>query len=425
MKIGDAIHTGVTQITKPWTTYRRKELRDERRGARARAELMRGSVREPSIKQIANAVMADAYLKASSGGTLPASARQIMYQARSLILDRTDKTLGKDFDQYFTQQLLPAFLRDFPGRTAGWDVVFDARGHLWEPHTDCEIQLGTLAVRDYLGDIDDKVAAPGIPGMPETLPLRYPTHGPTGRYRDVLLIEKEGFLPLLRAAQIAERFDVAIMSTKGVATTAARTLMEGLDGVRFLVVRDFDKGGFTIVGTLQRDTERYQFENPPEVVDLGLRGEDVEAEDLPSEPVHYHERFPQDNLRENGATEAEIDFLVTGYRRGQRVELNAFSSERFIAWLEQKLEAHGVEKLIPDAATLAAAYRRAMYFHAINADLRRLHATAAKQAQHARVPAGLRRYVTTGLAKQRTRAWDDVVAERAAKRWTQRSGGRK
>ena len=94
MKIGDAIHTGVTQITKPWTTYRRKELRDERRGARARAELMRGHVHEPSIKQIANAVMADAYLKASSGGTLPASARQIMYQARSLILDRTDKTLG-------------------------------------------------------------------------------------------------------------------------------------------------------------------------------------------------------------------------------------------------------------------------------------------------------------------------------------------
>ena len=31
----------------------------------------------------------------------------------------------------------------------------------------------------------------------------------------ILFIEKEGFMPLFEAVQLAERFDLAIMSTKG------------------------------------------------------------------------------------------------------------------------------------------------------------------------------------------------------------------
>src|ERR1700759_3498962 len=54
---------------------------------------------------------------------------------------------------------------------------------------------------------------------------KYPTMGPQHRYAAVLFIEKEGFAPLLRAARIAERFDIAIMSTKGMSTTAARQLL--------------------------------------------------------------------------------------------------------------------------------------------------------------------------------------------------------
>jgi hypothetical protein len=43
----------------------------------------------------------------------------------------------------------------------------------------------------------------------------YPTLGPENRFSTLLYIEKEGFEPLLRAAGIPERFDCAIMSTKG------------------------------------------------------------------------------------------------------------------------------------------------------------------------------------------------------------------
>ena len=73
-----------------------------------------------------------------------------MYAARPLILAETDKPLGKDFDVYFTQQLLPRYQAAHPDATATWDVIYDARGHLYEPHTGAELALGTLVVRRYL-----------------------------------------------------------------------------------------------------------------------------------------------------------------------------------------------------------------------------------------------------------------------------------
>jgi hypothetical protein len=45
---------------------------------------------------------------------------------------------------------------------------------------------------------------------------------------------------------------------------------------------------------------------------------------------------------------------------GDRVELNAMRSDQFIAWLEGKLAEVGVEKVVPDAETLARAYRLAL-----------------------------------------------------------------
>ena len=74
---------------------------------------------------------------------------------------------------------------------------------------------------------------------------------------------------------------------------------------------------------------------------------------------------PRINLRVCGATEEEAAFLVqsgsdlSGWT-GERVELNALmSAGRFIDWLEGKLQAHGLQKVIPDEATLGTFYRRA------------------------------------------------------------------
>ena len=98
---------------------------------------------------------------------------------------------------------------------------------------------------------------------------------------------------------LAERYDLAIMSSKGLASTAARELVERLcsaHGAKLLVAHDFDKAGFSIAGTLHRSTRRYTFANRIEVIDVGLRLEQVEAYDLADEEVRCDERAAA-NLR--------------------------------------------------------------------------------------------------------------------------------
>jgi hypothetical protein len=415
MRIGDALHAAVTTATKEWTTVQKKRRRDAARGQRAEVQFWRGVNSEISIRDAAFQVMPAAY--ASAAGTLNvANARQIMYAARNRIQTLTDKPLD---DVYFTQQLLPQYQEEHPRETAAWDVIYDARGDLWEPHTGASCALGTLGVRRYLADAHE--AADTGPALEApVVKLAYPTAGPDYRYTTVLFIEKEGFLEHLRAAKIAARYDLAIMSTKGMASTAARTLLEGLTGVRFLVLHDFDKAGFSIVGTLTRDTARYQFVVPPDVEDLGLRLEDVQAEGLTPEGCVIREQSPEYNLRRNGATQEEIAFLLA--KGGQRVELNAFGTDAFLVWLERKLQAAGVEKVVPEAATLEPSYRRAIYIHAINTAIARADTSARQAAATVVVPARLSRQVRRLLRDEPAVSWDAAVARLAAKPGRGRSG---
>jgi DNA topoisomerase VI subunit A len=68
-------------------------------------------------------------------------------------------------------------------------------------------------------------AAAEAPGA-EVSQAKVETSGPSGNFGAVLFIEKEGFAPLLKAAQIAKKYDIAIMSTKGMSVVAARVLAD-------------------------------------------------------------------------------------------------------------------------------------------------------------------------------------------------------
>jgi hypothetical protein len=293
-------------------------------------------------------VMEDAYLKASDNGTLPAKARQIMYAARGEIL----RLSGHDKlnDKRFTQELLPDFMAHHPELTKTWDLVYDARGHFVEPHTGESVPLGTLQVRQYLGD------RPRFgPAVELTSDTRYPTHGPRNRFNTVLFVEKEGFDELFARVTLAERYDIAVMSTKGMSVVAARMLLDRLaaDGVRVLVLHDFDVSGFSIFGTLGTDSRRYTFENEVEIVDIGLRLTDVQEMGLESEPVDVDIEARAVTLRAHGATWDEIDFLAE-----RRVELNAMTSRQLVDFVERKLDEYGVVKVVPDVETLAKHARR-------------------------------------------------------------------
>jgi hypothetical protein len=102
--------------------------------------------------------------------------------------------------------------------------------------------------------------------------------GPSGNLSAVLFCEKEGFNPLFKAMDLANRYDLLIISTKGVSVTAARRLIDSVCGDKKLplfVLHEFDVAGFVILGTRQRDTRHYQFSSAVEVVDLGLRLADI------------------------------------------------------------------------------------------------------------------------------------------------------
>ena len=375
----DSLASAVRKTTKDWAAIKKKEERDRRSAARLREKYIVGRSLRTTIKEAAYAAIPDAYRKAG-GGRYAVNARQLMYAARPAIQERTGQPLN---DAYFTQTLLPDYIREHPEETTAWDVVYDARGHLSEPHTQKRVNLGTLGVRDYLNGMKEE-PDPGI--EPPEFSADFPTFGPKNRFGSILYIEKEGFLPLLEQAKFAERYDLAIMSSKGMGTTAVRTLIESVcHQVKILVLHDFDKSGFSIGGTLRRDTRRYEFAVAPQVVDLGLRLSDVEKWELQAETVSY-KSDPGSNLRLNGATQEEIEFLrgeQEDWRsyRGQRVELNAFTSDAFVEWLEAKLEKQGVVKVIPDNATLESAYRRALsvqqYREAVHEATREIHGRVA------------------------------------------------
>jgi hypothetical protein len=193
-----------------------------------------------------------------------------------------------------------------------------------------------------------------------------------------------------------------------VSVTAMRRLIDevcGENNLPLFVLHDFDVAGFLILGTLQRDTRRYTFENNIEVVDLGLRIDD--ARGLGSEPAaasKIDRKVLRKQLAENGATDGEIALLVNN-----RVELNAMPSDALVAMIERKLADYGLEKVVPDDDTLEEAYRA---FHR-SRGLRKAFAAVEKdydaKAKNVVVPKDLQSTVRVILNKYRDLRWDDAV----------------
>ena len=144
--------------------------------------------------------------------------------------------------------------------------------------------------------------------------------GPSGNIAACLYCEKEGFSPLFRAVNLANRYDLMVVSSKGVSVCAARKLIDTVCGghdLPLFVLHDFDVAGFLIFATLQRDTRRYQFSNSFEVVDLGLqacrhRGPRTGA----GRRDQDHASLLREQLAGNGATAEEIAILMS-----ERIEL--------------------------------------------------------------------------------------------------------
>jgi hypothetical protein len=388
----DALETA----TRPWTRQKKSEERHPG-NVRYRASRM---TREPrtSQKEAAWAVLADAYMRASANDTLPAKVRQIYYQARPKIMALTD---DKELQyNYFSQTLLPDYIEE---HGVAWDVVYDARGHFEEPHTNRHIGCGTLEVRNYLAAVKEPTIVPA-----DFAGANVDVIGPSGNFSAIMYCEKEGFGPLFKAVKLADRHDLMIISNKGNSVTAGRQLIDEICGVYDLplfVLHDFDVAGFEILGTLQRDTRRYQFSNAVEVVDLGLTLDDIGGLEHELAAANKTDRsLLRAQLAENGASDAEIDILLH-----ERVELNAMTSDALVAMIERKLQAYGLEKVVPDDDLLAEAYRAFHRSHRLRERFTEMEQQFDEEAEAADIPDDLGEQVRAVLAEHTDLRWDDAI----------------
>ena len=398
---GQSIIDAVEGATSKWA----KQRRAEERAASARSNRYWAMTRPRSVNLIdaAARVLPEAWAKASGNGQYPASARQIYYAARQRLQDITGKPVKYG---YFSQSLLPDYIEH---HSLDWDVVYDARGTYFEPHGKRPVPIGTLQVRHYLAEVDadDSDEPDEIPRI--VLSRRFPTSGPRNCFGAILFIEKEGFKPLLDAARIAERFDIAIMSTKGMSVTAARQLIESLCAdyeIPLLVLHDFDVSGFTIAGTLQELTRRFQFTQSFKVIDLGLRLADTEG--LEPEEAAFKDKADLEaiasTLHRYGANADEIAYLL---EQQQRVELNAMTSPEFVEFLERKLIENGIRKIVPDSETLELAGKRAAMIAEMQKAIREVSETAAEFT----LPDNLEQRLRRRLEERPELPWDIALLD--------------
>jgi hypothetical protein len=263
-----------------------------------------------------------------------------------------------------------------------------------EAHTDREVPLGTVEVRQYLGERSMSQASLALDAGSLS-----PTTGPENRYSAVLFIEKEGFDALLVQARIAERFDIAIMSTKGMSTTAARLLLDRLASRidKVLVAHDFDVSGSapsapsvpTVAAIVSTVTSTLS------TLDCGFPTSRLR---LDSEPVEQSGDWSMRvaTLAAHGASTREISFL-----RRRRLERNAMPADVFIRFLEHKLAEHGIGKVVPDNDVLEQHARHILARALTNKALDAIRKKGESEAASFQLPSDLHRQVVAALQRQR------------------------
>jgi DNA topoisomerase VI subunit B len=336
----ESLDTLLENVTKKFTKMKKSEATRKNRDALTEQDIEKSMERDRvleeknEIKATAYKFMAEAYRRASEPYNW-AKARQVMYQARKLVMNAIGKWGG---DSYFTQHLLVDYQREHPKECKSWHIRYDARGHMLEPHGGKFFGIGAGETRDYIDSWTDGSDGDEIGSL--HIESKFPTSGPLNRFQASLFCEKEGFDDLIRNSGIMERYDLGLFSSKGMATTAARELDDELSqvGVTIFALHEFDASGLRICHWLSHDNERYKFKEPPNVIDIGLRLTDVKRMKLESEQVDYAQgKDPRELLREcDDITEDEIAFLVSSKQwnehaekevwTGRRTELNSMTS---------------------------------------------------------------------------------------------------
>ena len=256
----------------------------------------------------------DIVAEVSGDGEFRFNERQIFYRMRPIIMEET----GKELTIGNFKSIITGYEAE-EGEILG--MYREPRGSLYIPHRDLTITLGTLSVEEF--------------------------ERPPWTFNRLVYIEKEGFSEALKDIGWPERWDCAVMSSKGFSTRAARDLVDKLalhdEPCTVFAVHDADAFGTMIFQTLQEAT-RARGARKVEIVNLGLEPWEAVAAGLDVESVERGDKYKPvaQYVLDRPDGERWEEWLQT-----QRVELNVMTTPEFVAWLDAKMVEHDQAKLIP------------------------------------------------------------------------------
>ncbi len=279
------------------------------------------------IRYIITDNLDDAVDKVSDKGKFRYSLRQLFYAIRPYV--QSIPELG-DLDYGYFGRVIGEYESTY-GELKG--MYRDPRGTLYHPHTRETIPIGTVSVEGYAR--------------------------PKWNFNKIIYIEKEGLFEVLKQVGFPEKYDCALLSSKGYASRAVRDVIDLLgeteEEIKFFCVHDADGPGTMIYQTLQEGTtarERRKVKiinlglDPWEAIAMGLQKEEFERRrgKVPvAEYIGWHEAIDNDD---HGGS------WWKRWLQTQRVELNSMTSPQFVAWMEAKMEEHNIGKVIPPVEVL-------------------------------------------------------------------------
>jgi hypothetical protein len=307
---GEEIGAALFKLAKP--VYKEAKRMERERNRYTRPSSYYERPPRWSQKEIVFSVLPQAMRNAGSSF----SARDLYYAVRPLYQHHIGYERKELKYSYFSQTLLTQYQEEHGEISGLWR---DPRGNLHEPHSGKSISLGTREVAAY----------------------EFPKY----QFDKILYVEKEGEIPKLKAARLAEKYDMAIVGGKGYPTEAVRDLFSHAEGgdYQLFVFHDAEIDGYNIARVLGEETRRMPYHNV-NVVDIGLTVEDALEMGLPAERFNRKADMPWEiAMRLNETEEAHFRHLK------QRFEINAILPDmRRIEYIERKLQENGVRsKLIP------------------------------------------------------------------------------
>lgn len=290
-----------------------------------------GAIKDVILENICEAIQ-----KVSDNGKYRYSLRQLFYALRPYVLASPE--LG-ELDYGYFARVIGEYESEYRDGAKDLKQMYrDPRGTLYHPHTGESIPVGTISVEQY--------------------------RRPEWKFNKILYIEKEGLFEVLKQVRFPERFDCALLSSKGFASRAVRDVIDLIgdtgEAIQFFCIHDSDGPGTMIYqalqeGTIARAARRVEIINlgldPWEARSMALQVERFDARKQRVPVARYVKRHESDGGRDMDG-DAWDDWLQTS-----RVELNAMTSPQFVAWLEGKMKRYNNGKVVPPESVLRETLR--------------------------------------------------------------------